>query len=500
MDLEIGENSIIMNREDAVERGLNAGDRVRLFLGPRARTVIVHLSSTFVSRGEIGIFASSMEEMGLKPGDTVRIAHAERPASIDVIKKKMRGEKLSREEIFELVRDIVDDNLTDVELTAYVVSVQTMGMDMDEIAWLTEAMVRTGDTLDFEGEIFDVHSIGGVPGNKYALIAVPTAAAAGLRIPKTSSRAISSAAGTADVMEVLARVDLSLEKIKEIVETVGATLAWGGAVNLAPADDKIIRVEYPLGIDPRPQLLASVMAKKKAMGANVVVIDIPMGEEAKVENYAEARKLARDFIELGERLGMMVDVAITYGGQPVGKAIGPALEAKEALMALEGKPVSSSLIEKSTAIAGILLELGGKARRGEGKAVAKEILRSGRSREKFLEIIEAQGSRGIESSEEVPVGKYHEDVTSMEDGYVGRLSNKALVRIARIAGSPRDKGAGIWLNKKKGDRVEKGDVLFTIYSSSRERLEMALRAARRLMPHKIEGMILERIPSYHEEG
>ncbi|HDJ27362.1 MAG TPA: thymidine phosphorylase, partial [Aciduliprofundum sp.] len=176
VDLEIGENSIIMNREDAVERGLNAGDRVRLFLGPRARTVIVHLSSTFVSRGEIGIFASSMEEMGLKPGDTVRIAHAERPASIDVIKKKMRGEKLGREEIFELVRDIVDDNLTDVELTAYVVSVQTMGMDMDEIAWLTEAMVKTGDTLDFEGEIFDVHSIGGVPGNKYALIAVPTAA------------------------------------------------------------------------------------------------------------------------------------------------------------------------------------------------------------------------------------------------------------------------------------------------------------------------------------
>ncbi len=496
IDLEAGGFEIILNEEDAKELGLHPQDRAKVSKKGFTVTAIVNLSQSMIKRGEVGMFVEISEKMGVKNGDKVRITPTMRPLSVDYIKKKIGGEKLTKDEIYAIIKDIVEDNLSVIELASYVTAIYIRGMDMDETEWMTTAMVDTGETIDFEYTVFDVHSIGGVPGNKYAPIAVPIAAAAGLKVPKTSSRAISSAAGTADLMEVLTRVDLKITDIKRIVDEVGATLAWGGAVNLAPADDKIVRVEYPLGIDPHSQVLASVMAKKKAVGADFLVLDIPMGPETKVPDEKTARKYAMDFINLGERLGITVEAAVTYGGQPVGRAIGPAVEAREAMMALEGRPVSTSLIEKATDIAGMLLELGGVAERGEGKELAKDILKSGKARDKFLEIINAQGSRGIEKSDEVPIGKYHAEIHSPEEGYISILSNKAIVKIARAAGAPRDKGAGIILNKKKSEKVDKGEVLYTIYADSKAKLEEAVRVAKMLRPLKIEGMLLERIPSY----
>ncbi|MBC7292746.1 MAG: thymidine phosphorylase, partial [Thermoleophilia bacterium] len=176
---------------------------------------------------------------------------------------------LSPEEIGDIISDIVNESLSAEEISAFVVAEHIRGMSMDEIVAMIHHMVETGDRLELDVDsIFDVHSIGGVPGNKYALITVPIAAAAGLVVPKTSSRAITSAAGTADVMEVLANVGFTLEEMRDIVKRVGAVLAWGGSVRLAPADDVLIRVERVLGLDPRCQLLASVMSKKMAVGAN----------------------------------------------------------------------------------------------------------------------------------------------------------------------------------------------------------------------------------------
>ncbi len=496
IDIEAGGFEIILNEDDAKELGVYPQDRVKVGRRGTVVTSLVNLSQTVIRKGEVGMFIEISEKLGAKNGDRVKVVPTSRPMSVDFIKKKINGEKLSKDEIYEIIKDIVEDNLSTIELASYVTAIQIRGMDMDETEWTTRAMVDTGETIDFEYTTFDVHSIGGVPGNKYAPVAVPIAASAGLKIPKTSSRAISSAAGTADLMEVLTNVSLSIEDIRRIVDEVGATLAWGGAVNLAPADDKIVRIEYPLGIDPHSQVLASVMAKKKAVGTDFMVLDIPMGPETKVPNEKVARKYAMDFINLGERLGIVVEAAVTYGGQPIGRAIGPALEAREALMCLEGKPVSNSLIEKSTDIAGMLLELGNIADRGNGKDMAKDILRSGRAREKFLEIITAQGSKGIESSEDVPVGKYTQDLLSPEEGYISVVSNRALVKIARAAGAPKDKGAGILLYKKKGEKIEKGEPLYTIYADSKAKLEEAVKLAKMLKPLKIEGMLLERIPSY----
>jgi AMP phosphorylase len=494
IDLEAGRNLVVMNEEDARDLGIHIQDRVKVSKGARTLTAIVSLSESMIRDGEIGLFRETLEELDAKNGDEVSVLPTHRPASVEYIKKKMRGEKLTKDEIYAIIRDITEENLSDVEMAAYVTAIYTMGMDMDETEWATRAMVETGETIDFDTTIFDIHSVGGVPGNKYAPITVSIAAQAGLRIPKTSSRAISSAAGTADVMEVLTNVALSARDIKRIVNEVGATLAWGGSMNLAPADDKIVQVEYPLGIDPHPQVLASVMAKKKAVGTDFLVIDLPMGPETKVPDMKAARRYAMDFIGLGERLGITVECAVTYGEQPIGRAIGPALEAKEALMVLEGRSVSNSIVEKSTDLAGILLEMANVAAKGEGKRMAKEILESGKARDKFLEIINAQGSRGIERSDDVVVGEHTFDYLSPMDGYVGAISNRAMVAIARAAGAPKDKGAGIWLHKKKGDKVEKGEPLFTVHAECEAKLEVARDLLKRLRPYTIVGMLLERIP------
>jgi AMP phosphorylase len=243
---------------------------------------------------------------------------------------------------------VVNNVLSEVELTAFVASLYMNEMTLDETAYLTKKMAENGEMLHLKRRpVFDKHSIGGVPGNKITLLIVPIVAAAGLTIPKTSSRAITSACGTADIMEVLAPVTFSSKEIEEIVERVGGIIAWGGGVNLAPADDIFIRVvEYPLAIDPHNLAICSVMAKKYAVGADFVVIDIPMGEGTKVGSMEEAKKFARNFVQLGERIGIDVECAITFGDKPIGRAIGPALEAREALRALEGEG-PSSLIEKS---------------------------------------------------------------------------------------------------------------------------------------------------------
>jgi AMP phosphorylase len=285
---------------------------------------------------------------------------------------------------------------------------------------------------------------------------------------------------------------LGIEEIKRIVNKVGGVLAWGGAVNLAPADDIIINTERQLSIDPRCQLLASVMSKKLAAGVNSILIDIPTGPGAKVESIEEARNFAHDFIELGHKLKVQVEVAVTYGGQPVGHAIGPALEAKEALEALLGKG-PGSLIEKSTSLAAIMLELGGAAAPGLGKEMAMEILRSGKAHQKMREIIAAQGGNPDIKPEEIPIGDKKEVVVAPYSGYVTQIYNQNINEIARAAGAPRDKGAGILLLRKKEGKVDKGEPLFEIYAEHESKLDEALEVARRKFPLKIEGMLLEKI-------
>ncbi|MCD6461358.1 MAG: AMP phosphorylase [Thermoplasmata archaeon] len=485
----------VLNVKDAQDMSIVAQDRILIESRGKEIVALVEITSSLVGPGCMGLRGGVLDHLGIREGDEVVGVPAEKPQSVEYIKKKMDGGRLTKDEITAIVRDIVRRNLSDIELAAYVSAVYTRGMDIEETSYLTKAMVETGETIEFSrGPIYDFHSVGGVPGNKITLMVVPIAAAGGLLIPKTCSRAISSACGTADIFEVLTNVSLSVHQIKTITETVGGVIAWGGAVNMAPADDLIIRAEYPLQIDPHSQLLASVLAKKKAVGSERLVIDIPMGPGTKVPDYPTARKFASDFIKLGETLEMEVECAITYGGQPVGHAIGPAAEAKEAMAALEGKKVPNSLLEKALGMAAILFSMDGRA---DPHGLAKELLTSGKALEKMKEIIEAQGGNPDITSDDIQIGEHKYEYVSRKDGYVKGIKNKAIVKITRAAGAPKDKGAAVLLHAKEGDSVDPGDVLFTIHADSERKLRDAVSVAQRLNPITVEGMILEQIPPSH---
>jgi AMP phosphorylase len=405
-----GEFTVILNDKDAKELGVRNLDRVRVVSPKNSITALVETTDSIVNEKEVGLLEIGFGTLEIADGEEVDVIPTTRPISVDYIKKKMQGLELSPEELRSIVKDIVDRNLSDIELAAYVTAAYINGMNLREIADLTKAMVETGDIIEIDKKpVFDFHSIGGVPGNKVTLLVVPVVASAGLTIPKTSSRAISSACGTADIFEVLTNVTLKADEIKRITESIGGVIAWGGGVNIAPADDLIIRAEYPLAIDPYSQVIASVMAKKKAVGADFFLLDIPIGQETKVADEELAKRYARDFMDLGERLNMRVECAITYGGQPIGRAIGCALEAKEALAALEGKEVAASLMEKACGLAGILLEMGGIVH-NLGKDYSRKLIEDKKALEKLKEIIQAQGGDPDVTSDDIEVGKYKFDV------------------------------------------------------------------------------------------
>ncbi|MDY0387912.1 MAG: AMP phosphorylase [Methanolobus sp.] len=493
IDIKVGKYKVILNTIDAKELGVNKGDRVRI-KNHTTLTAIVDFTEDMISPGMIGLYHEVQEQLQREWTEIVEVEPAKKPKSTRIIRKVMDGFKLERDEINELVKDIVEENLDDIELAAFLTATYIRDLSEDETEWLTKAMIDTGERIEFSSSpIMDKHSIGGVPGNKITLLIVPIVAANSLLIPKTSSRAITGAGGTADLMEVLAPVEFTAQQIKEMTEKVGGVIVWGGATNIAPADDKLIKIEYPLSIDPHCQLLASIMAKKGAVGAQKVVMDLPTGAGTKLPDIKAGRKLARDLISLGERLGMDVDCAITYGASPVGRTVGPALEVIEALKVLETMEGPNSLIEKSAVIAGMLLEMGGVAAKGQGYDLAIETLKNGKALAKLKEIIEIQGGNPDVTHKDIKVGEFTAELTAPANGYILEFYNKRIIQIARLAGAPNDKGAGVMIHKKRGQSVEKGQPVLTIYAEKKEKLADAIKSAREDLPIIVEGMLLEKV-------
>ena len=488
--LDIGtEPMVLVNEQDAMKIGAKDNDRVRV---DGKKTAIALLTvSDIVCAGEALLIGDLKKKIGASDGDKLNIIYASSPESVRSIRKKMDNEKLSKEEIHAIVIDILENRLSKIEISAWLTALYINGMDIEEIADFTEAMVNTGDRVEFDRTpVYDFHSMGGVPGNKITPIVVSIVAAAGLMLPKTSSRAISSACGTSDFVETFCDIEMDAATLKRISEDVGGVLAWGGAMNLAPVDDMVIKVEHPLGINPRAQMLASIMSKKMAIGATHLVIDIPMGSGTKVPSIEVARAYARDFMDLGEKLHIHTECAITYAEQPVGSAIGPKLEARECIRILEGWKHPSSVIEKACDIAGMILEMGGIA---NGSDKAREILESGAALKKFREIVAAQnGNYDIKSTDLEP-GEFKAEVISLTSGYVHSISNKDLVSIAKAAGAPSDKGAGLLVLKKKGQRVEKGETVLEIYGDNKAKVDRAKELAAKYKPFEIEGMLLKKI-------
>ncbi|MFA9425134.1 AMP phosphorylase [Natronorubrum sp. A-ect3] len=476
VDIGTSRPLVLLNTVDADELGAHPLDRVRIEHDDGTTTGIVKRTDELVEAGSVGVTEPLHHVSG-----TVNVTLAGTPKSVRYVRKKLDDVELEASELETIVRDIHENRLSDVELSAYVSSVYTNGLSLEETKHLTEAMSGVGQRLSWESPVVaDKHSIGGVAGNCVTPIMVAIVTAAGLTMPKTSSRAVTSPAGTADVMEVLCDVEFTIAEIESIVAETNGCLVWGGGVDLSPVDDEIIRAENPLSIDPPGQLIASVLSKKRSAGSTHIVIDIPYGEGAKVESLVAARELADDFKRVGDHLEVDVSCAITHGTDPIGRGVGPALEARDVLAVLEGEG-PESLRLKSLRLADMLLTHCGV------DASATEILESGEALERFRRIIAAQGGDPEIESDDLEPGAESTTIHADRSGVVTRVDNRQLCDLARRAGAPLDSRAGLVIHQTATNQIETGDPLYTIHAETPAKLTEAERLADRLEPIRVRS-------------
>ncbi|ATE63845.1 thymidine phosphorylase family protein [Rhizorhabdus dicambivorans] len=464
---------VILRTDSAICRseGLAPHSRVELHAGGRSVVATLFQVDDVLDRDQVGLSESAWRLLGLVEGATVRVKQAPPIASIASIRRRIYGHRLKLDDMTAIVRDVVDGRYADLHLAAFLTATAAQPMDEEESWALTKAMVASGERLDWPFAIVvDKHCVGGLPGNRTTPIIVAIVAAGGLTMPKTSSRAITSPAGTADVMAVLAPVDLPIGAMRRVVEQVGGCIVWGGAIDLSPADDIFIGVERALDIDTEGQLVASVLSKKIAAGATHVVLDIPVGPTAKVRSAAAAADLARRLTTIAGRFDMRAICIQSDGTQPVGRALGPALEAADVLAVLNNDPTApQDLRARACTLAAILLEAGGAALPGDGALLAEQLLASGAAARKFDEICEAQGGR-----RDLPVSGYRHSVTTPVGGMVTAIDNRRIARLAKLAGAPDAPAAGLLLHAQTGDSLCGGDPLFTLHAESPGELAYAL--------------------------
>lgn len=442
--------------------------------------------TSIVACHELGLSEDAFTQLGVPETNRVAISQAEPPESIAALFRKINGERLGHDEFHAIVRDIAGHLYSKIELTAFVVACNRGELDREEVFFLTDAMVESGRRLDWhEPLVVDKHCIGGIPGNRTSMLVVPIVAAHGLLCPKTSSRAITSPAGTADTMEVLAQVELPFDQLAEIVREHRGCLAWGGTADLSPADDVLISVERPLSIDSPGQMVASILSKKIAAGSTHLVLDMPIGPTAKLRSMPEAQRLRRLFEYVARRRHLSLDVVITDGRQPIGNGIGPVLEARDVMRVLENDPrAPNDLRQKALRLAGRMIESDPDVRGGDGFAIARDILDSGRALARMNAIIAAQGSKGFDHNR-AALGALSFDIVSPQAGVVTAIDNFQIARIARLAGAPNVKNAGVELQRKLGEPVAAGEPLYRVYAEFPADQAFARQAATRASGYTI---------------
>lgn len=425
---------------------------------------------------EVGLSETAWQLLGVSEGDRVRVSHPPAIESLAHMRRRIYGNRLDSRALTEIVKDVVAGRYTEVHLAAFLTAGAALPLDENETADLTGAMVEVGDRLRWNAAIIvDKHCIGGLPGNRTTPIIVAIVAANGLVMPKTSSRAITSPAGTADTMETLAPVALDMAALRRVVEAEGGCIAWGGAVHLSPADDIFLRVERELDVDTEGQLIASVLSKKIAAGSSHVVIDIPVGATAKVRGADAANHLAARMNAVAARFGLATTCLQTDGSQPVGRGIGPALEAFDVLAVLQNAPgAPDDLRRRAVCLAGAALEIGGKAEKGMGTALALETLTNGRAWAKFKAICEAQGGQRMP-----PRASHIHPLTALRAGRVVHINNRKLARLAKLAGAPEAKAAGLHMETRLGEEVDRGQPLLHVHAETTGELAYALDYAMR---------------------
>lgn len=465
---------VVMRTDCAVCRseGLAARSQVLLRAGNReVAAILFQQDDGELRHDEVGLSEAAWKLLGGKEGELVQVTHLPPLDSLRWVRRRIFGNDLGEAAFNEIMRDVVAGRYSDVQLSAFITAGSAFPFSDDETFALTRAMAEAGTQLNWgQSMIVDKHSIGGLPGNRTTPIVVAIAAACGIKIPKTSSRAITSPAGTADAMATVTKVDIDVPTMRRVVDSEGGCLAWGGGLNLSPADDIFIGVERQLDVDPEGQLIASVLSKKIAAGAKRVVLDMPVGTTAKVRSRDAAERLSARICSISRRLGIESTCIITDGSQPVGRSIGPALEMMDVLAVLRREADAPlDLRDRALRLAAAVLEAGEKAKPNTGHDLAEQVLRDGRAYRKFEAICRAQGG-----FEEPPKAHLQCTVTAEHEGRLIELDNRKIAQVAKLAGAPDSPAAGIRLHVRKGDPVTAGQALMTLHADTETELAYAL--------------------------
>ncbi|KFN40095.1 hypothetical protein KN63_00355 [Smithella sp. F21] len=484
LDLGAGKDLfILMHQKDADELGVKEGAVVLLGYKDVELYVKVIITGSKLNSGEVGLYEELYEEYHIPEGRKLLVDIPSTSEALDGIRKKLSGRRLNEQELVAIMRDIGSRKLKETEVAFFVSTFFNPGFTDDEIYWMTKGMAESGDILEFKyiksnkDLVVDKHSIGGTAGKGITPALVPILAAGGLVVPNTSTRAITSPAGTTDILESVMPVSLNKEEVYKVVEKTGACMVWGGALYLAPADDEIINVERSLRIQEFQKVLVSIVAKKIAMGSSFVLIDLPYGKGTKIEKPDDLEFLAREFEKLFGKFNIKCVTHKRLIKGPDGNGVGPVLEMRECLRLLERHEKRSDDLESTVLdMAEKIFEGVGKTKKGMGRKFAQELLDSGKGLKKFWEIAQAQGAKKVLKSEQLKVGEIQHEIKSEKAGVVKGINTREVVEIARSLGTPGIREAGIHIEKMPGDKVEKGDVLMTLYSTAKDRMEEGLKA------------------------
>jgi thymidine phosphorylase len=466
---------IIYMREDCSicrSEGFEAQARVQVTLGDHSLIATLNtIESDLLQHHEASLSHYAWNLLQAKDSDEITISHPKSLDSLSYIRSKLYGNELKTNEITQIINDILAGQLSDIHIAMFLSATAGDRLNKKEVLDLTRSMVQAGQKLKWRSQlIVDKHCVGGLPGNRTTLIIVPIVAAYGLTIPKTSSRAITSPSGTADTMEVFAPVNLDIQTMQKIVEQENGCIAWGGAIDLSPADDLLIRIEHAMDLDSEGQMVASILSKKIAAGSTNIVIDIPIGPTAKVRSNARAESLKNYLETIANEFSIKLRVIFTDGFQPVGRGIGPALEARDVLSVLScDKSAPQDLRDRALTLAGHILEFSPDVPEGKGKQIATSLLDNGKALKKFQAICKAQGGMF-----EIPVAPYTHVVTSKKSGKIINIDNRYIARLAKLAGAPKSKVAGVDLLVSLNSTIEKNQPLFTVHAEAQGELKYAL--------------------------
>ncbi len=462
-------------REDChicLSEGFEAQARVRITLHDRSIVATLNtVKSTLLKHTEAGLSDYAWDLLSAQEGDTISISHPKPLDSLSYIRSKIYGHELKAKETKHIIEDILSGQLSDINIAMFIAASSGNRLSQKEVIDLTHAMVDTGQRLTWPSDlIVDKHCVGGLPGNRTTPIIVAIVAAFGLMIPKTSSRAITSPAGTADTMEVFTNVNLDIPTMKKVVEQENGCFVWGGSMALSPADDLLIRIERTANLDSEGQMVASILSKKIAAGSSHIIIDVPIGTTAKVRSLVDAESLKKNLLSVAKAFNIETKIMYTDGYQPIGRGIGPALEAQDVLAVLTcDKKAPYDLRQKALTLAGLVIEFSPSVPAGQGEIIATQILDSGKAFAKFQSICQAQG--GIRDISTAP---FIHTVESKLAGTIINIDNRHIARVAKLAGAPRAKLAGVELLTCLHMIIEKSQPLFKIHAETQGELDYAL--------------------------